>query len=166
MTIRKAVLPLIVAAALAMAGNVWADAYMTVANGDTTHQPTTGTPAVATYNWDQSPWLYFTIPSLAKTYTVSWWNYAGDNITDVSENAKGATALWHGFMNFSDWAAIRKDGDWTVRADYSYASGGPGTTGEIKFKINAVPEPVSSALFLLGGGAIAVLKLRKRKKSA
>jgi hypothetical protein len=71
--------------------------------------------------------------------------------------------VWHGFSNFADWAEIRKAGYWTVRADYSYFGGGPGTTGDISFKINAVPEPISSALFLLGGGAMAVLKLRKKK---
>ncbi len=160
MMIRKAILSLVVAASLALAGNVWADAYMTTAENVTTAQP--GTPA--TYNWDQSPWLYFTIPSILKTYTVSWWNYMGDNITDIAEKQIGTTDVWHGFSNFDDWQAIRKAGDWTVRADYSNAAGN-GSTGDIRFRINAVPEPVSSALFILGGGAIAVLKLRKKKQT-
>jgi len=135
-------------------------AYMTVDGGDTNPQP--GTPA--TYNWDQSPWLYFTLPSGATTFSVSWWNYTGDILTTPVFNVTaGTTNVWHGFSNFEDWAAIRKAGDWTVKADYSYFGGGPGTTGDISFKINAVPEPISSALFLLGGGAMAVLKLRKKK---
>ncbi|MDD5173734.1 MAG: PEP-CTERM sorting domain-containing protein [Candidatus Omnitrophica bacterium] len=134
-------------------------AYMTIGDEDTT--PQGGTPA--TYNWDQSPWLYFTSPSDTLTYSISWWNAVGDPIMTSSTDVTTDTYdVWHGFSNFADWAEIRKAGYWTVRADYSYA-GGYGSTGDISFKINAVPEPISSALFLLGGGAIAVLKLRKKK---
>jgi hypothetical protein len=159
---RKVALLIIIFISLVVfTGSASADlAYMTVGDGDTTAQP--GTPA--TYNWEQSPWLYFTSPSNILTYSISWWNAAGSPvITNTYEFTTGTSSIWHGFDEFADWAAIRKAGDWTVKADYSYYGGGPGTTGNINFRINAVPEPISSALFLLGGGAIAVLKLRKKK---
>lgn len=126
-------------------------------------QPAAGSPAVATYAWDQNPWLYFVSPSSMLTYSVSWWNHTGEALkTPNLEITVGTNNVWHGFSNFDDWAAIRKAGDWTVRADYTYADGS--SSGEI-VPFRVVPEPVSSALFLLGGSAIAALKLRKRKNT-
>ncbi len=160
-----ALLLVVVVSLVAFAGNASAvpSACMVDKENSFNSQPTTGTPAVATYNWNQSPWLYFLSPSSVLTYSVSWWDYTGDIFKTPSvEITSGTGNVWHGFSNFADWAAIRKTGDWAVRADYSHANG-YGSTGEVPFKINAVPEPLSSALFLLGGGAIAVLKLRKKK---
>ena len=67
------------------------------------------------------------------------------------------------------WAAVLSDGvvkqrqvlnytgrSWTypgVSESYWNSQGGP----------NIIPEPVSSLLFILGGGGVAVLKLRKKK---
>lgn len=164
---RKIVLFLALVFSLAIfAGNVFASpsGYMVDEEFSINPQPATGSPALATYGWDQSPWLYFVSPSNILTYSISWWNHTGEVIyTPTFEVTSNTNSVWHGFSNFSEWAAIRKAGDWTVKADYSYAGGGPGTTGEVPFKV--VPEPVSSALFLLGGGAIAALKLRKKKNS-
>jgi hypothetical protein len=132
------------------------------ADGSSAAQP--GTPA--TYSWNQSPWLHFESPSSLFTYTVSWWNFTGDSLKTPSlEITSGTTSVWSGFSNFADWSAIRKAGNWTVRADYSTA-GGAGTTGEIAFKVNAVPEPISSALFLLGGATLAVRQYRKKGKKS
>lgn len=154
-----AVVSLVAFAGTASAGVLPPSPSMVDGDGSSTVQP--GAPAV--YNWNQSPWLYFLSPSNTFTYSVSWWNYTGDALKTPSvEITSGTGNIWHGFSNPADWIAIRKAGDWTVRADYSYANG-YGSTGEVPFKINAVPEPISSALFLLGGGAIAVLKLRRKK---
>ncbi len=56
-----------------------------------------------------------------------------------------------------NWLNAREKGWWTWTAQ---AVGGSKVESGT---FNLVPEPISSALFLLGGGAIAVLKLRKKK---
>ena len=58
-----------------------------------------------------------------------------------------------------NWLSIREKGWWTWSAQ---AVGGSKVENGT---FNLVPEPISSTLFLLGGGAMAVLKLRKKKVS-
>ena len=156
-----ALLIVVVVSLLAFAENASAvpSAYMVNEENSFSAQP--GTPA--TYNWEKQPWLYFSVPSGIFAYSISWWNHIGDPVKTYNIELPNNTGnIWHGFSTFAEWTAIRKAGDWTVRADYTNADG-YSSTGEVPFKINAVPEPISSALFLLGGGVIAVLKLRKRK---
>lgn len=141
-------------------GSAFADAvpHMTTADGVTTTQP--GAPS--TYDWEQKPWFYFTLPVNTLTYSVSWWKYSGDSFTTPNlEITDGQSQLWHGLDN---WFDLRKSGDWTVRADYSYGTG-VGSTGTVNFKVNPAPEPISSALFLLGGTVLAVRQYRKKKRS-
>ena len=55
--------------------------------------------------------------------------------------------------------AFKKTGLWNVDAFYSYAAGGSGLKST---SFSVTPEPISSALFLLGGGALALRNFRKR----
>ena len=133
-------------------------AYMTVADNNTTAQ--SGTPA--TYSWDQKPWLYFTSPSDIVTYSVSWWNLVGDTVkTPEFKLVTGTNQVWQGLDN---WNSIKKAGLWTVRADYSTPTTG-GSTGDVSFKINAAPEPIGAALFMIGAGALGIIKNRRNKKA-
>ena len=133
---------------------------MVDADGSYTVQP--GTPP--TYTWTEQPWLSLKLPSSAFAYSVSWWTPEGATSSFSNlEITSGTSSVWH---SLSDWFApggSRKAGDWTVRADYSSAGGADSET--FKFKVNAVPEPVSSALFLVGGVALAVRQYRKRKNA-
>jgi len=126
------------------------DAIYTVGfNGSTTLEDS--------FDWNEQPWLYLDLPYSGLTYTISWWNPDGtdtyyDNFILLSGSSD---KVWH---TLDDWLDKRQLGYWNVRADYSSHYGaGSGETG-----FTVTPEPVSSALFLIGGVSLAAFRYRKR----
>ncbi len=114
----------------------------------------------ATYGWTQKPWLHVNLPSSVLDYTIGWWSpESGSPIFNTFKVTSGVTDVWHGI---SDWNSARALGKWNIRLDYS--SGSEFISKNASFTIT--PEPISSALFLLGGaGLISRRFLRKRQKA-
>jgi len=62
----------------------------------------------------------------------------------------------------TDWQTIKTEGLWGLQADYSYP-GASAITKTTTFTI--IPEPISSALFLLGGAALFARRRKTQPKT-
>ena len=138
----------------AFTANVFADfdeIYMVGSSGSTDSK--------TTFGWDKTPWLYLKLPSAGWNVTGSWWQDPLMTYYFEGSNPSTASERW---LSLSDWATVRKIGDWNVNAIYFYANGAS-DTGSTDFAV--VPEPVSTILFLSGGALVGGrLLIRRRRK--
>lgn len=114
----------------------------------------------ATFNLDEQPWLYAKLPLATGLHAdVSLW-------TDPFLNTYG-TASFFGtnevWTTLSDWSSVVTPGVWGISSAFVYpfptpASGGGAT------RFTVTPEPISASLFLIGGGALAAFRVRKKIK--
>ena len=124
--------------------------FMTDANGSTT--PKTN------FGWNETPWLYVKLSEIAESITSAWWTDPNGNKYKIFD-AFSTDDIWLSPLN---WSTIKKLGEWTITA-VSHLDSGTVNQGRLSFTVT--PEPVSSLLFILGGGALAGTKLmRSRKK--
>jgi hypothetical protein len=135
-------------------------------------------PAVdkTVFEWGTKPYAYiqFNLADVeGEPLTIVWtWKFdtsyaATETLTlDDPTGTTGDTEHVNIWKDLTNWDTIKtgKAGDWTVSAHYDGAGGG-GIRSD-GFKLNVVPEPVSSALFLIGGTCLAAWQIRKKKKSA
>ncbi len=129
---------------------------MVTDNGSTTPQPG------STYSWTQAPWLYLQLPSTVFSYTITWWNLSGipTYSSVLTTNDEGNTETWNSLADWFNVGGSRHEGLWNIRALYS--SGGTDIIKETTFTVT--PEPISSALFLIGGVGLAAWQIRRKKK--
>jgi hypothetical protein len=137
----------------------------------------------ANFSLDQKPWLHISVPdtNFSSDWTLSFWNYPAPGSSYFLANfligyydyKKVGTSDIYLAFNDSQWGLIKKDGDWNISAATILASSsGPylstqlqAYSGNTNFTIS--PEPISSLLFLLGGGAfVGAARVRKQKKVA
>ncbi len=125
--------------------------YMVDSSGSTTSK--------GTFGWDETPWLYLNLPSAGWNVTGSWWKDPDALYYFTGSSPSTDLEQW---LTLSDWASVRKIGDWNVNAAYFYSDGAFGT-GSTKFAV--VPEPISTILFLSGGALMGGrLLIRRRRK--
>ncbi len=125
------------------------------------------TSSQTTFALSETPYLFIGFPSsfsnLWKSDASLWKNPDG-LIKGFTVSPFANTNNWY---TISNWDRVKTTGLWKVDAGYlgvgffNVKSGGEA----LNFKV--VPEPFSSALFLLGGGALALGAYRRRstKKS-
>lgn len=138
--------------------------------------PTKGltTAPVTEFNFDQIPSLYVKLleapGGIALQVTSTTWTWGSgssaekidlgsDIVADSTSNAFWVTP------DAKTWSAHRQVGEWSVSGQ-TMALAGDGFhafSGNTTFNVKAAPEPISSALFLLGA-AVFGLKGRLRKK--
>lgn len=120
---------------------------------------------------DETPWLYLRLKDSVNQVTGDWWFWNKGNqerllsfdTTDLSKslwdkresgNSDGTKNLWLTRLDIEDVTA--SDKWWKIN---NVHSSNPKGGGAVKYHVT--PEPISSALFLLGAGALAgVRKLR------
>ena len=136
---------------------VFDEIFMTDAYGKNNR----ATDEVEIFGWNVQPWLYLDLPSTALTYTISWWNPVGtETFYSDYDITEGTDEVWHTLDDWLDEGGPRQLGDWEVRADYSYSGG----TYSDTTNFTVTPEPVSSALFLIGGVSLAAFGYRRRRR--
>ena len=156
---------------LSIAGNASADnegntfAKIWMVRGDKQTDPVDP----ANFAWDETPWLYLNLPTAPdlfgwKSKVTSDWLF--DSVSQGSSDSDvNAKSYW---LKLDDWNAVKQAGIWTVNAGYEYYMPGEDSVfgyGYTTFNVNAVPEPISSTLFLIGAGALSAWRIRRKKIS-
>lgn len=128
-----------------------------------------------------TPWLYAQLTHAADLLTGNWWYSSDKSGTILNFESQGATGnVTNSFFNYVqngiDLWISRVDGgnsgdkQWHIH-DMELNDSNK-QTHVINYDIvydstvppnNIVPEPISTALFLLGGSALGLRKLRRRK---
>jgi hypothetical protein len=123
--------------------------------------------AQTTFTWTQTPYINSVVDQGSVSLLQVWqfgaasWNFnVSDDETGDLNNATKTI-----FNTFPTWTSIRQAGNWTI-SETPYKNGGTGTPQSRTFTVNAVPEPVSATLFLLGGVALVGRAIRKNKKQS
>ncbi len=146
---KKMLILLAIFSGLVLISNAFAtDIFMTDSNGSTTPK--------STFTLSETPWLYVDLPTAGLNVIGSWWQEPSHKYDFAGSNPSENQQVW---ISPENWNLIKQTGLWNVQAVYTYAGGSMGS-GTTSFKV--VPEPFSSALFLLGGGALALGAYRKR----
>ena len=75
--------------------------------------------------------------------------------------------IWQGLERWDEFSDAQKIGNWDVSAVWLLANGTKGGYGTTSFSVAPLvtPEPVSSALFLLGSCALVAIKRSRSKKA-
>ncbi|OGT21860.1 MAG: hypothetical protein A3C55_02665 [Gammaproteobacteria bacterium RIFCSPHIGHO2_02_FULL_42_13] len=126
----------------------------------------------STFNLNETPWLYLELPSTDFNVTASVWSDPDANPFSVL-GISGSNTYWFSLDSGKDasgnpvtWNSVKKIGLWNISAGYLYPfsqNGDYAGKGSTSFEV--VPEPVSTALFILGGATLAVRHLRKGRKA-
>jgi hypothetical protein len=133
-----------------------------------------------TFFFGETPYLYVHLPySLDYTRIRSWW-FSDESPLDsrpavIADNS-GAVDFWTEMpssniimlmaLNSDSINATEDDEWWTVMGDVCDSDNNECINcASTRFKFTAVPEPISSALFLLGGAGIAAIRVRRNKKN-
>ena len=123
------------------------------------------------FGWYETPWLYTSLPENGKHGTTALWKSPDNNYYLTSFTGdKGKE--WFSLDNgnavglSAGWDSIKEAGEWNVSVAYmQFTQNGPSTmSGATSFTVT--PEPVSSILFLAGGGTLAFRRFWGKKKLA
>jgi hypothetical protein len=131
----------------------------------------------------QKPWLHISVPEtdFYQDWTMSFWNYPAPGASTFLSNNFSAYAEYEKvgdsdiYLSFNDdvWGALTKVGEWNISASTTLftSSGSPyywttlkAYSWDVDFTVTNTPEPISSALFLLGAGALGLKTYRSRNK--
>jgi len=137
---------------------------------------TSGGAADTVFNFGENPWLSTTTTGFSSI--DYWWTdtpSTGDYWSFSFPASAGTKWLQFSDINFykfvggvSDgltykWNDFKHNGLWNINASIHPVGG---TSYDLTYAFNIVPEPISSTLFLLGGGALVARIYRKKKKTA
>lgn len=128
-----------------------------------------------TFAYNEQPWIFLQLTDGALTESLGtistdskWISPSGATFSVNQINTtngfwiSSTDAAWFGSGSTTGY---REVGDWTVTLYFSTVNTGDGdltyTSKDINFHVNAVPEPISAGLFLLGGASLAVIRRRK-----
>ena len=156
----------------------FSDIRMVTGDNSTTTQP--GSP-LSTYLYPtDAPWIHFVLPAAPTATDWStiymdwkWFNPVTSSFESqypVSQDREsGIVASWYSPL---DWTSIQKPGEWKVDATFKWWQDDAGTivdqtgSGSVGFLMSSqtvTPEPISAALFLIGGLALSTRKLFRKK---
>lgn len=118
----------------------------------------------SSFGLDETPYLYLKLPADQNLGYLSGYHLTGSTWTGPSEfplpsgmELSSSRELW---ISLPYWDLVKEEGTWNVDAAFFYMGGMKGK-GSTSFAVS--PEPVSTVLFLAGGGIFAVALRRKKK---
>jgi len=136
------------------------EVYMTDANGNFTEKTTS-------FGWNETPWLYVHAPQSFSHVSASWWESPSNEYFFSATGPGSAKDVWISLNQGQDalgnnvtWADVQESGLWSVNAVAYYTTGGIENDST---SFTVTPEPVSAALFLIGGISLAAARRRKQK---
>lgn len=112
------------------------------------------------FQTSETPYLYFNIPVLPSlTFGGSYWLNPDNNIFFTMPAFIMGNDVWLTL----DWDIVAKlPGEWSAEEWYT-SPFTPGDKGQTTFRY--APEPISTALFLIGGAMLAVRRFGNRKRN-
>lgn len=125
-------------------------AYMTDTDG--------GTNVVTEFALDETPWLYLKLPQSGTSFVNSFWHAPDATLEGAYEWYSAETEKW---LKLDEWDTVKMTGTWEVAANAFYSNG---VTATAWTSFTVTPEPLATALFLVGGVPIALSVYNKRKK--
>lgn len=123
------------------------------------------------FDFDETPFAFIQLTpvglfkgNIAMTWT---WEYAGTPFTSDTQTIFSPTSAVNLFHAYSGWETVKMDryGEWKVTTNWVSSGGSGNLVNTFTLKDPIVPEPVSSALFLVGGLALASKRFLKKKKA-
>ena len=115
------------------------------------------TTAKTTFGLNETPFLYMKLPDDKVNFASSFW-HAPDSMVYFASQGPGSTA--ERWISLTSWDTVKKVGDWSIDSNVFYSSGVTATSAA---SFTVTPEPLSTALFLVGGVPIALNLYRRRK---
>lgn len=107
-----------------------------------------------------TPFLYVKLSDPGLSFKAAWWN---DETGDSYFTSEGPNSDQESWLTLSNWHSVKEHGLWTVNGSFLY-SGVPLDAGSAQYQFTVSPEPISSALFLVGGLALAGRKAYNSRK--
>jgi len=135
--------------------HVFDEIYMTSGNGTYDVRDTFG--------WDETPWIYFKMPTDPNNFHFGIKAPSNDKYKFLDKEV--GSEFWVSLDNlFEDkdggsmfsWDDIKEVGLWDLDAQYASLGSSAAGKGDLTFTIT--PEPISSLLFLIGGGALVAIR--------
>ncbi len=132
------------------------------------------TSPVYEFNSDQTPFIYANLTNalppegflIFKTNIDTNWKLGAALQDTVNVNGLQQAEFWFTSPN---WSSIVQPGEWTVSGDATitdlFTKNTITRSPTTSFTVNAVPEPISSILFISGGSILAAKRLFRRRKS-
>lgn len=124
---------------------------------------------VSEFNLGETPYIYIDLPAAPDGWFVStvetdW--YLGADLMGEKNKTYRTDEYWLTLDSY-DWYNESNVGTWDVDVLFKYMKYGSSTplssgSGSTPFTMSAVPEPISTVLFLLGGATLAARRLRKK----
>lgn len=116
---------------------------------------------------DPAPWVYLKLsekfnPQTDVTLSSANWISPSGNLLYAPNPAFYSNSLEQ-WIQLPDWNSFKETGLWYLNAVSIYSNPFKGVnTGFSAFVVT--PEPISSSLFLIGGGALAAFRIRRKIK--
>lgn len=123
------------------------------------------------FEWHEEPFVYSwfsNVDPLLEFQVTRTWMYGLTEVAKEQETFSGLASIenWRGLSN---WADVRQAGDWFVTTEFGYTgssfTGFAGSMMTVNPAVTVTPEPLSAALFLIGGLAMAAGRTLKRKQA-
>jgi hypothetical protein len=129
--------------------------YMTDAAGS--HTPKAGT--IPSFGWAETPYLYVKLGMGGLSNVIfSLFYQDPQNSTQATPAMQSGDEYWFSPANWNN-TGVKNLGAWKADLGAHY----PGGYLYDSQSFTVTPEPVSSALFLLGGGALALYRYKRKK---
>ena len=155
-------------------GNAAAFRILAPADGPVATDNLSTTPKTS-FPLTETPYIYLEFDkssfNLNEPLYISWiWQHTDDTTPSAFEaqlfptsSASDPLQIWKTAAN---WDSIKKTGDWTIQSIWWNPSNGTakGGLGAGQATIAVTPEPVSTILFLVGGGVFGLAGWRKKSK--
>ncbi len=108
------------------------------------------------FSFDETPYIHLHLPGVGLNFAGSFWNSPTNLNHFASHGPSTDQDIWFSLTN---WNTVREQGNWGVIANFFSSQG---LSGSDQTSFTVTPEPLSAALFVVGGLTLAAATRRKK----